>query len=497
MAQDHLVHFHMSTSTSFLKRIFSARNLTRTAFLVLSVLTLWGILCVEERWRGNRLWMAYRAKAQASGTPLEMKEVIPPAIPDSENFAAIPMIDEIFSAQKDGRPLPVWFAALKMGEGAPALGPGKNGEPMLDQWRDFFVNKGVVAAGADSASTVLAALTRVEPELQQLRQAARRPKSKFPVAWELGIAAPLPHLSALQASNKVFRLSLSAKLANHDTPGALDDFGTSFGIYKAMRNAPALIEGLVRMAMLRSLESALVEDGALASWSDADLRQITSDLSSIDPVSDWQFAIQSERALMNSIFEDLYGKSDSELGALASTAGLYVGPMTINLYPRGWFRLSQIKLNEHIDGMLVVARAVSRKEAMPKNPEHPLFRQNRLMQMPYILFVLAAPAVDGVANKYADITGYHRRVLAACALQRYFLKNGSYPDNLDAIVPGFLEQIPVDPIDGQPMRYRRNEKGGFDIWSIGINRIDDGGKWEPQKPSREQADWVLQVPGKS
>lgn len=487
----------MPTLVSSVSRIFTVRNVMRAAFAFLCLVTLWGIFCIEERWRGNRLWNSYRTKALASGSALEVRNVIPPEVPASENFAAIPMIEAIFDAQKNGAQLPKWFVALKMGEGAPGFGPGKNGEPMLDQWRDFFVSKGVVPAGRNSATTVLAALSLVEPEVQQLREAARRPKAKFPVEWERGIAAPLPHLQFMQQASKVLRLSLSAKLANNDPQGALDDFRTALGLYKALQKEPALILGLVRIALIRSLESGLVEDGSLTRWDDAQLQQIASELSSIDPVRDWEFSVQSERALMNSIFDDLYAKSDSEIGAMAPMLDLHTAQMVINLYPRGWFRLSQIKLNEHVDGMLAIAKAVSRNEPMPQNPkEYMRLQQKPLMRIPYILFVLAAPAVDGVSQKYADLASYHRQVLTACALQRYFVKHGSYPDKLDAVMTDYLGKTPLDPIDGKAMRYRRNDNGGFEMWSIGINRTDDGGKWEPGKPSREQADWVLQVPGK-
>lgn len=466
----------------------------RTLFVLAAFLTFWTVFCIEERWRGERLWKAYRDKKSASNSAFHLEGVIPPDVPGSQNFAAIPMIEELFLAQREGRPVAPWFQAAKLND---AKLDGKKGEPMLDQWRDHFVTSGVVSPSGTSAKTVLAALATVEPELQQLREAAKRPKSKFPVQWDLGFAAPLPHLAPMRQANTAFRLSSSAHLANDEPQVAYEEFRNGLRIYQALKGEPALIDGLVRIASLRSLEDGLVQDGALLKWTDAELQKIISDLSSIDLVNDWQFAVQSERSLINSIFDDLVGKSDSELGALWQAIGMNRNQLVIDLYPRGWLRLSQIKTNEHFDRMLEVADGIAQNHPMPENPkEDPIFRRGKLAQLPYLLYVVAAPAVDGVAQKYAEAISYHRQVQIVAALRRYYLKNGGYPESLDSLVPEFLAKVPLDPIDGAPMRYRKTEDGGFQLRSLGLNRTDDGAKTELGKPSRQQPDWVLQVPGK-
>ena len=42
-------------------------------------------------------------------------------------------------------------------------------------------------------------------------------------------------------------------------------------------------------------------------------------------------------------------------------------------------------------------------------------------------------------------------------------------------MPEFIPKIPLDPVDGQPLRYRRNADGTFLLYSIGENGQDDGG----------------------
>jgi hypothetical protein len=62
------------------------------------------------------------------------------------------------------------------------------------------------------------------------------------------------------------------------------------------------------------------------------------------------------------------------------------------------------------------------------------------------------------------------------ALRRYQLKHGAMPPDLDALVPEFLDSVPLDPIDLKPLRYHLNPEG-WKLYSIGVNGLDEGGDW--------------------
>jgi hypothetical protein len=66
-------------------------------------------------------------------------------------------------------------------------------------------------------------------------------------------------------------------------------------------------------------------------------------------------------------------------------------------------------------------------------------------------------------------------VTTAIALKRYQLKHGNYPLDLNSLVPEFVPKVPLDPVDGRPLRYRRNADGTFLLYSVGENGKDDGG----------------------
>jgi hypothetical protein len=70
----------------------------------------------------------------------------------------------------------------------------------------------------------------------------------------------------------------------------------------------------------------------------------------------------------------------------------------------------------------------------------------------------------------------------ACALQRYRLQHGAWPERLEQLTPQFLPGIPRDNFDGNPLRYRRNADGTFLLYSVGEDCRDDAGDPTPVNP---------------
>jgi hypothetical protein len=82
----------------------------------------------------------------------------------------------------------------------------------------------------------------------------------------------------------------------------------------------------------------------------------------------------------------------------------------------------------------------------------------------------------------------------ACALERYKLANGNYPETLDSLAPRFMETVPHDIIGGEPLKYHRTDDGKFLLYSVGWNETDDGGQDSPKTGNNpadySKGDWV-------
>jgi hypothetical protein len=117
---------------------------------------------------------------------------------------------------------------------------------------------------------------------------------------------------------------------------------------------------------------------------------------------------------------------------------------------------------------------------------------------------LAMPAYDTIIRQTLFIEARNRLTVAALAVERYSLARGGLPKSLEELKPGFLDELPVDPMSGSAVRYRVGPTGGAVIWSVGIDGKDDGGVVpfipDPARPMRTPnydrddylGDWVWQ-----
>lgn len=65
--------------------------------------------------------------------------------------------------------------------------------------------------------------------------------------------------------------------------------------------------------------------------------------------------------------------------------------------------------------------------------------------------------------------------VTSIALKRYALRHRRFPDQLNSLIPEFLSELPVDWMDGKPLRYSLNADGTYMLYSVGHDGRDDGG----------------------
>ena len=105
------------------------------------------------------------------------------------------------------------------------------------------------------------------------------------------------------------------------------------------------------------------------------------------------------------------------------------------------------------------------------------------------------PALDRIPIKGAAGQTAADQVVLACALERYRLANGKFPESLSALSPQFIAQVPHDLFTGESYKYRRSEDGQFILYSIGWNERDDGGTPGKELFDTKQGDWVWRSSG--
>jgi hypothetical protein len=155
--------------------------------------------------------------------------------------------------------------------------------------------------------------------------------------------------------------------------------------------------------------------------------------------------------------------------------------------------LGELAVHYEVSGELW-AQAVSHdfQYVLPKGLEALRDRSRYMEEHPrWLTFdsVLAIP--EGVAPKMFErairVQAFSNAAVLWCAVERYRLKYERLPDSLEALAPEFVKKMPVDPMLGESMRYRKKEGGGYLIYSIGLNGLDDGGQGSGRT---DDLDWV-------
>jgi hypothetical protein len=68
----------------------------------------------------------------------------------------------------------------------------------------------------------------------------------------------------------------------------------------------------------------------------------------------------------------------------------------------------------------------------------------------------------------------------ALAVERHRLTHGNVlPNSLNVLAPALIESVLSDPFDGEPLRYEKLADGGYVVYSVGKDRLDDHGASEP------------------
>ena len=104
-----------------------------------------------------------------------------------------------------------------------------------------------------------------------------------------------------------------------------------------------------------------------------------------------------------------------------------------------------------------------------------------------------------LATSFGRVTEHGGRARAlpragrtALAVERYRMANGKLPARLEHLVPDYLDSVPLDPFDGQPLRYEKSDKG-YTVYSTGSDGVDDGGQQAPEGSGRDDPDTVFAV----
>jgi hypothetical protein len=546
------------------------RMLSRRAQVALAAVVgvplLVGLFYAEENIRGERGWNHYKRQQEARGERMDPAALVPPPVPDDQNFATTPYLAPLFlnplavglnnslspryeAASSRVRPrevarsniwvlvggidLPAWHAAFLKGTnaavseeeaeadrvfrlryGLPRTAPGATAAEPSSIEHQSSTNAPTVA---EAAAGVLAALAEAEPVLEELRAASRRPYSRFNLRYDIDNPAEilLPHYSSLKRVIQVLQLRASAELALGRTDQAFEDIQFMFRLTDTIRHEPLLISYLVRLAIMNITLEPLAEGLARHQWSEAQLRAFEERLRQFDFLADGRQALQGERVFFGGLIDyvrrspnkfEVMKRIGLDSGRQGQQAGVSWEAAVLAAVPNGWFYLEKVSYNRAFQDYLVPAIDVPGHRISPDGCGRAAAHCNALGATPWPARVLRhqffagllVPAMSHTAQKMARAQAGTDCAALACALERYRLARGQFPESLGALVPEFISQVPQDVINGQPLNYRRTPDGQYVLYSVGWDATDGGGVIgrgpNGKSVDHTKGDWVWRLP---
>jgi len=477
----------MKRITFFVLKVLRYGLIALIALLVLAVLIL-----LEENQRGKWAWEKYKREAEARGVSFDPRQFIPPPVPDDQNFAMTPLLKPLFGADREYRESLAKRLGLTNPEANVAtpqlLGMRDGRHTDLAKWREYL-----------GQPDILQVLKKFDPELDEISAATRRPFARFPLRYEDGVSCSVRQLGALLNLSKLYELRALAALEAGQTERALADVESIFKLAESTRDEPLLISQLLRES-LSFIGMQVVWEGLEAHrWSESQLVVLQGCLERIDLLTGTLRALRYEQARLPEATHAVF--NDPELFAHVLE---YRECLSINALP--WYRLRLfLKYTEHRS--LLVACCFGDEYVLPvidparqlvdvgktKEGEQKLQAMLEKLSLYTLLTWLDSSKILTRFSKLAHTQTTVNQAVIACALERYRLAHGVFPDKLDALVPQYLAKLPHDIINGQPLHYRRTDDGLFVLYSVGWNETDDHGEVGMDVhhfPDIKQGDWV-------
>jgi hypothetical protein len=516
----------------FLRWFFCARTLGRLFFAFLALVTLVALFYLEEHWRGKRAWENYRAGAAVRHQHLDYEYFVPPAVPDEQNFAMTPSLAYLYDflpgtqtwrdtnayARNEKAKTITYELSKRKGFdlGSGRFSRWENGErtdliALLGTNRDAPPSGAATspATQAEAAAIILDLLHQTfDPTLEELRAASRRPYCRFNVKYD-AVPMPailLPHLATIKSTAQKLSWRADAELVLGRTNEAFADLTLGLYVGDAVKGEPILISHLVRIAC-RAILTRVIWDGLAAhQWSDAQLQQLEAGLAKDDLMADTERAILAEQAAfavrtieqvmargnkfyLDDVFESKW--KCKPLHVLMPTGWLYFEMINMcQFYDRYTTTFNEWRIGQR-DTASVLARLTEEGQEFSKQTPLKAVLEHRFLSG------LLLPAIGKVAPKSLLAQARIDQTRVACALERYYLANRSYPETLEALAPKFIQKLPADIMTGQPLLYRRETPQSFVLYSVGLNSKDDGGQVVVNKEGGvnvEQGDWVWRQP---
>jgi len=313
------------------------------------------------------------------------------------------------------------------------------------------------------------------PIASRLKQLGEGPPhlSRYPIDLLKGYMVDLPHLAPARSLARELSLdALHWTLANN-TGEAVESIRAIFPIAESLSEEPVEISQLVRFAILSFASRATATMMNRALPTDEDLARLSKAINLVLPMPDEPLMLK----------RGIVGQSVLSLSVIGSLDALFAG--TSGEEDRALLRSFKETLNPSTANRIVLATIYERhiREASQALRATRARGKKWEDEMNELSFVAPLAMILGTAEARLAESEWRVRMQlevmrTGLAVERYRLKHGRLPENLEALVPTFLPSVPDDALSevARPIGYRSTDEGEFVVYSVGLDGEDNHGE---------------------
>lgn len=450
----------------FFRWLFSQRIMRRVLIGIAGLITIIAVIYTRVNFHGRQEWENAKREMAAKGEVWDWSAYTPASVPDDQNIFKAPKMAEWFGDNRNLTDNPLDHRLTNEFAG-----------------RFSSTNSTADINTAQAAASYLAWSNQFQDDFDTISTALKRPYARMVADYSQPFSITFPNVASLYAVVK----TLVQRAKCHLILGQPDK---AWQELKLLHDLRRLVEGQgkfittegdwMRRELARHSLQVIAKGTELHAWQEPQLVALQEQLRSSDFLALHAEALKCGRALLLGSLED-----GDLLKALFASGGdnfwtrLKKHPefLLLKLAPRGAIYERATSISSNFRDMI---RALT--------PADRIIRPADISKA----FNTWKKAQQGLPLLLRTQTLVNEGQIA-CALERYRLTYGSYPEALDTLVPQFIEKLPRDIVNGQPLIYRRTGEGSFLLYSVGWNEIDDGGKVvtaEGGMIKMTEGDWV-------
>jgi len=376
-------------------------------------------------------------------------ETARPAVADQENAAAV-----VLTAK----------ALIPKGWLTPAVGQGPGLAEAIQQLAP------TVQLSDSQVLELRAALAQAEPAVSESRKLADMPRGRYVIVWSPdAIGTLLPHLEAVRGIARVLSLDAVLQAQDGHLHAALASCKAAVNVGRSVGDEPCAISQFVRMASTEMGMRGMARALAQGTPSAPDLEDLQRLLEDEERQPLLLIAVRAQRAIMNQVLEVMTSRRFNRRSY--GIRNPYLVPDTaINVVDSVIARSSHATYLDYLSEYVEIAKLPPEQV----NAHLPQLQKPKA-ELPSILAALIKWDDDPkTAKRFLRNLAMLRCAIVGLAVERYRQEQQHWPNKLADLVPKFITQVPSDPFDGAPVRFRQLDDGAV-IYTLNEEGKDNGG----------------------